>query len=301
MEYEIGQANRLGNRHTNQDRFRAIESEHGVLLVLGDGMGGQAAGEVAAQILVDTAEELYLRHSGAVRDYPRLFRAIILTSHHRINSWGAEQEPPVTPGSTAVLCLLQDGQAYWAHVGDSRLYVFHQGLPIYRTTDHSYVEQLYQHGRISRSEQESHPGRNMITQCIGCQPAEPEITFGKPVLLHSGDVLLLCSDGLWSPLDDAQMGNTLEAHPLQQALDLMAEKAEHNSYPRSDNISVLALRFISNEGVMESAQRSSEEQPESEGNADPLMSAIASIEEVLKEYEQELGSNPTPDKSDKTR
>src|SRR5512138_2195824 len=105
MQYEIGQANRLGNRHSNQDRFKAIESENGVLLVLGDGMGGQASGEVAAQLLINTAEEIYLAQSGKVRDIPRLFRAIILMAHHRIVEWGSRQTPPVTPGSTAVLCL----------------------------------------------------------------------------------------------------------------------------------------------------------------------------------------------------
>ena len=293
MQYEIGQANRLGNRHSNQDRFKAIESEHGVLLVLGDGMGGQASGEVAAQILIDTAEEIYQAQSSAVRDSARLFRTIILTAHYRILEWGARQSPPVTPGSTAVLCLLQEGDAHWAHVGDSRLYVFHRGLPIYRTIDHSYVEHLYQKGRISRSEQESHPGRNMITQCIGCQQMEPEITVAKPVALKEGDVLLLCSDGLWGPLDDAQMGSILEAHPLQQSLDLMAEQAERNSYPRSDNISVLSLRFISNDepaNALPAAKSSSRKKPSKD---DPVQSAIAQIEEILKEYEQEIGSKKT--------
>jgi len=293
MRYEIGQANRLGNRHSNQDRFKAIESEHGVLLVLGDGMGGQASGEVAAQLLIDTAEGIYLDQGDAVRDVARLFRAIILTAHHRIIEWGARQNPPVTPGSTAVLCLLQQGDAYWAHVGDSRLYVFHHGLPIYRTVDHSYVEHLYQKGRISRSEQESHPGRNMITQCIGCQQMEPEITLAKPVSLKEGDVLLLCSDGLWAPLDDAQMGTILETHPLQQSLDLMTEQAERNSYPRSDNISVIALRFISNDEPVATTPAAKNGARKRAANEDPVKSAIAQIEEVLKEYEQEIGNKKT--------
>ena len=177
-------------------------------------------------------------------------------------------------------------------MGDSLLYVFHKGSPIYRTTDHSYVEHLYQKGRISRSEQESHPGRNMITQCIGCQQAEPEITFAKPVLLKENDVLLLCSDGLWSPLDDAQMGSILEAGPLQQALDQMAEQAERNSYPRSDNISVLALRFISNQAASAPAATKGGARKQAAID-DPVLSAIAQIEEVLKEYEQELDTKKT--------
>ncbi|HEY0721123.1 MAG TPA: protein phosphatase 2C domain-containing protein [Gammaproteobacteria bacterium] len=290
MQYQIGQANRLGNRHSNQDRFRAIESEYGVLLVLGDGMGGSASGEVAAQTLVDTAEELYSAQPATVRDVPRLFRTIILTAHHRIIEWGARQNPPVAPGSTAVLCLLQEGNGYWAHVGDSRLYLFHKGLPIYRTVDHSYVEQLYQKGRISRSEQESHPGRNMITQCIGCQKSEPEIAYGKPVPLKEGDVLLLCSDGLWAQLDDAQMGSILEDHPLQDSLDRMAERAERNSYPRSDNISVLALRFVSNAAPASDTAAAAQLPKTALASDDPIQSAIAQIEEVLREYAQEIGN-----------
>jgi len=288
MRYEIGQVNRLGNRSSNQDRFLAVESEEGVLLVLGDGMGGQACGEVAAQLLVDTA---FRHYQEAIRpiDRPREFlNNVIQAAHQAIIDFGQRQEPPVTPGTTGVLCLVQEGQALWAHVGDSRLYLFQGGLPIYRTTDHSYVEQLYQKGAISRWEQENHPKRNQITQCLGCRVAPPEVSLSNPVTLRENDIVLLCSDGLWGPLDDAQMGAMLnDEEPLEDLLNTMAEKSEHLSYPRSDNISGLALRFISNEAPRQ------EERDESTGHhtdesADELQSAIAKIEAVIKEYEKEI-------------
>lgn len=288
MKYEIGQVNRLGNRSSNQDRFMAVETDEGVLLVLGDGMGGQACGDVAAQILVDTAFRAYLEAIRPVEAPREFLRDILLKAHHEIIAFGQRQEPPVTPGTTGVLCLIQEGQAVWAHVGDSRLYIFQRGLPLYRTTDHSYVEQLYQKGAISRWEQDTHPKRNQITQCLGCRSTLPEVSLSNVVNIKPGDVVLLCSDGLWGPLDDAQMGAHLrDDEAMDELLNEMAEKAERLSYPRSDNISGLALRFISNEAA-EQAQQGEEAEGASGGEGDELESAIAKIEEVIREYEKEI-------------
>lgn len=288
MKYEIGQVNRLGNRSSNQDRFMAVETDEGVLLVLGDGMGGQACGEVAAQLLVDTAFKAYLEAIRPIEKPKEFLREILLQAHQLIIDFGQHQEPPVTPGTTGVLCLVQDGQALWAHVGDSRLYIFQHGLPLYRTIDHSYVEQLYQKGAISRWEQDNHPKRNQITQCLGCRATPPEVSLSNMVLLKHGDVILLCSDGLWGPLDDAQMGTQLrDGEPVDDLLNEMAEKAESLSYPRSDNISGLALRFISNEADEKARQGEEAGGAPGEGE-DELESAIAKIEEVIREYEKEI-------------
>ncbi len=286
MKYEIGQVNRLGNRSSNQDRFSALETDEGVLLVLGDGMGGQACGEVAAQLLIDTARKAYLEATRPIDNAPTFLQKILLTAHQAIIAFGRRQTPPVTPGTTGVLCLIQEGQAIWAHVGDSRLYIFQQGLPLYRTTDHSYVEHLFQKGAISRWEQDNHPKRNQITQCIGCRTTPPEVTLSHVVNLKQGAIILLCSDGLWGPLDDSQMGSQLrDNEALDDLLNEMAEKAERLSYPHCDNISGLALRFISNESNQPRQQ--GEADPESE-EGDELESAIAKIEAVIKEYEKEI-------------
>ena len=288
MKYEIGQVNRLGNRSSNQDRFMAMETDEGVLLVLGDGMGGQACGEVAAQLLIDTALKVYHAAIRPIESPRELLRDILIKAHQEILAFGQSQEPPVTPGTTGVLCLIQEGQAVWAHVGDSRLYIFQHGLPLYRTTDHSYVEQLYQKGEISRWEQDTHPQRNQITQCLGCRTSPPKVSLSNTVTLKPGDIVLLCSDGLWGPLDDAQMGAQLrDGEPMDDLLNEMAEKAERLSYPRSDNISGLAFRYISNE-PSEKMQQGEEADGTAAGDGDELESAIAKIEEVIKEYEKEI-------------
>jgi len=293
MIYELGQANRLGNRNTNQDRFQAIETDEGVLLVLGDGMGGQARGEVAAQILVDTAKEHYLNAARPVKDPKRFLDKILRTAHHAVVTYGQKQTPPISPGTTGVLCLVQSGIATWAHVGDSRLYLFQDGLPIYRTTDHSFVEMLYQKGEISRREQDTHPKRNQVTSCLGGGLIEePEPALGNPVTMNVEDVLLLCTDGLWGPMDDAVMGRLLcRPGNLDDIINAMAEEAEQLSYPHSDNISCLALRLLSTAGsaIDDADQKQKQKQNiKVSSSGDPLESAIADIEAVIREYEREL-------------
>ncbi len=288
MLYEIGQANRLGNRSINQDRFSAIETPEGVLLVLADGMGGQAYGEVAAEILVETARDIYMRFPRPISKVEIFFNTVLETAHRRIVDFGSQQEPPATPGTTAVICLIQAGETRWAHVGDSRLYVYQRGLPIYRTTDHSYVEHLFQRGEISRWEQDSHPQRNQITQCIGCRPEIPAVSISNRITLKDNDIILLCSDGLWGPIDDAQLGTLLESSDsLDEALNELAERAEQISYPHSDNISALAMRFLSGEGE-QPIHGDDKRITQIAGRHDSLEDAIAQIEKVIREYEDEI-------------
>ena len=289
MIYELGQANRLGNRNNNQDRFSAIETDEGVLLILGDGMGGQAHGDVAAQILVDVAKKHYLDARRPIKKPKPFLAKLLLSAHEAIVAFGEAQNPPVSPGTTGVLCLVQESKAVWAHVGDSRLYLFQSGLPIYRTTDHSFVEMLYQKGEISRREQDSHPKRNQITQCLGGGLVEePDPTVSNMVSLREEDILLLCTDGLWGPMDDAVMGNLLcRPGNLDDIINAMAQEAEQLSYPHSDNVSVIALRLLSTVG--ESKEKIEQKQgAQQHSSDDPLENAIADIEAVIKQYEGEI-------------
>ncbi|MDH5784109.1 MAG: protein phosphatase 2C domain-containing protein [Chromatiales bacterium] len=289
MIYELGQANRLGNRNTNQDRFAAIETDEGVLLVLGDGMGGQARGEVAAQILVDTAKRLYMDAERPIRNPKPFLDKVLRTAHQAIIDYGEQQIPPITPGTTGVVCLVQDSKVTWAHVGDSRLYIYQNALPLYRTTDHSLVEMLYQKGEISRREQDSHPQRNQITQCLGGGLVEePEPTISHTVNMRVEDIILICTDGLWGPMDDSVMGRFLcRQGNLDDIINSMAQEAEQLSYPNSDNISVLALRLLATTGQNKATAETTGESKVSPAD-DPLQSAIAEIEAVIKKYENEI-------------
>jgi PPM family protein phosphatase len=149
---------------------------------------------------------------------------------------------PDVPRTVIVACLVQDGHAYWAHIGDCRLYLMRQGKIMTQTRDHTVVQHLLDSGRIREEAALTHPDRNRILQCLGGYlPPRPD-PIAKARLAR-GDVLLLCSDGLWGPLTHRQLLQTLAAQPLEQALGELAQLAEQRSGPQCDNVSVLAMSW----------------------------------------------------------
>jgi serine/threonine protein phosphatase PrpC len=134
--------------------------------------------------------------------------------------------------------------AYWAHCGDSRLYLVRDGNLLARTRDHSYSElqQTMAHvvpidARFSRS---------VLFTCLG-SPGKPVIDTAGPVPLQSGDRLVVCSDGLWSTVPDAEIVRVLSTRPLSDAVPELVEQALRNGGPRSDNVTVLAVEWESAE------------------------------------------------------
>lgn len=288
MQYEIGRTSRLGNRKINQDSLASIEMEGGVLLVLGDGLGGKEGGELASQTLVDTVRSEIERHPLPLPHPESFLEAIIIQAHYAIQDAGKAHNPPLEPGTTAVLCLVQNGHAWWAHCGDSRFYLFRNGLPLYRTQDHSYVEHLYQQGQLTMETRDGHPMRNIVTQCIGLKEVTPQVTVANGVPLQEGDILLLCSDGLWEPLDDAQMGAIIEEGPIKQSISELAHRAEEASYPKSDNTSGLAMKITSLQLLGNKPAEHTEQTKAEDKEEDSLLGAINEIERVYEQYEDEM-------------
>ena len=287
MLYEIGKTSRLGNRKSNQDNLASIEAENGVVLILGDGLGGKKGGELASEVLVKTVRDEVEKHEFPIDHPERFLEAIIIQAHYKIKEAGLKQTPPLEPGTTAVVCIVQEGMAWWAHVGDSRCYLFRDGLSMYRTQDHSYVEELYQQGQLSMEKKDGHPMRNLVTQCIGLPEITPTVSVNKGVPLQQGDVILLCSDGFWEPLDDAQMGAILDEHDkLDISINVLAERAETASYPRSDNTSAVAMRLISIDDEEQEEITQIIEEPSSDRTS--LQGAIDEIERALQEYSDEM-------------
>jgi serine/threonine protein phosphatase PrpC len=216
----------------------------------------------------------------------KLLKKLILKAHYAVLAMGKKQTPPIEPGSTAVLCLIQNKKAWWAHVGDSRFYFFRDGLPIYRTQDDSFVEQLYQKGELSIEKRDGHPMRNYVTQCIGLMENEPTVNVSKGIDLQVGDTLLLCSDGFWEPLDDAQIGSNLLDGNVKDAITKLATRAEQTSYPKSDNTTALAMKIISLQDINKETpgKKAGSKKPDS-----PLDGAIQEIEDVFNLYKDEMG------------
>ena len=285
MQYEIGRVSLLGNRKNNQDRLGVAESHGGTILILGDGLGGKPGGELAAETLVKSVQHSLRHEIMPVEEPEKLLEKLIIKAHHAVRSMGNKQNPPIEPGSTAVLCLIQNKKAWWAHVGDSRFYLFRDGLNIYRTQDDSYVEHLYQKGEISLEKRDGHPMRNYVTQCIGVMETEPKVKVSKGVELQVNDTLLLCSDGFWEPLDDAQIGATLADNTIKEAIHKLATRAEQSSYPKSDNTTVLAMKITSMQDTTKTATKKKSKKPNTES---PLDGAIQEIEDAFNYYKDEM-------------
>ncbi|EGV51983.1 PP2C family protein-serine/threonine phosphatase [Candidatus Endoriftia persephone] len=245
MKYHSGQCTLIGNRSLNQDRCLIMESPDSVLLALADGMGGHPRGEMAAQVLMNTCRKSFLTSRKPISS-PRVFLSGLMDMAHRsILEFGRDQQPPIEPRTTATLCLIQDGNAYWAHAGDSRIYLLREGVIAHRTADHSYVEQLRQQGVISAAQAATHRYRNYVTRCLGGISNRPVAEFSGPFKLQRDDVLMLCSDGFWGALQERVMAQQLSdiSQPLSQLIEMLSNRAAANSQPESDNVTAIGLRW----------------------------------------------------------
>ena len=243
MKIAVFHDSRIGRRSMNQDRLAWAQSDHAVLLVVADGMGGHRHGEVAAQLAVQHLAQTFSSLAVPRLDDPRRFLAEGLQGAHRaINDYAAQRTIPLddAPRTTCVACILQDGAALWAHVGDSRLYHVRQGHTVTRTIDHSRVQMLLDAGQITPEEALVHPHRNLVFSCLGGdQP--PRIDVGAAVRLEAGDILALCSDGAWGPT--GERFPAAFALPLERAVPFLLDAAEAAAGPTCDNLTLLALRF----------------------------------------------------------
>lgn len=241
MNCSLAFETRLGTRLVNQDRIGHWRTGHSLLMVVADGLGGHLRGELAAQIAVDYFAASFERDAHPVLEHPQqfLYRALV-GAHSAILRQAHELGLPDVPRTVIVACVVQDGHAYWTHVGDCRLYLVRQGRILVQTRDHTVVQHLLDSGRIHEEAVSTHPERNRILQCLGgYQPPRPD-----PIVkarLARDDLLLLCSDGLWGPLPQRQLVHSLSTLPLRQALGELTQLAEQRAGSQCDNVSVLAM------------------------------------------------------------
>jgi PPM family protein phosphatase len=245
IRIEAGTGQHIGDRSEQQDRLILIPSkrEPGIVLaIVADGMGGHTGGAMAAQQVISTAQQIFENFHTSEETPQKLLTSIVHESHLIItlSSYTSEQEPH----STVVAMLLQKERADWAHVGDSRLYHFNgQGL-IQRTTDHSYVEQLFKEGKITAAELDTHPNKNILVHCLGSQNP-PLIDFGGTDQLKGDDCFILCSDGLWAYFTDIELGAILSSCPPRVASEQLISLARERAHGRGDNVSLAIIKLTS--------------------------------------------------------
>lgn len=229
----------LGGRARNEDRLAHHASAAACLLLMADGMGGHPEGEFAAAHSVALVGDLFEAQAQPRLEQPGDFLARALHhAHASLRAHAHARGLPDAPRTTLVACLVQDGQAWAAHCGDSRLYLGRGGRLSRRTRDHSYAE------RPELAEL-APPGldlskRHVLCSCLG-GPQRPLVELGGPWRLEPGDRLLLASDGLWGPLSPARLQSLILAGRVDEAVPAAVEAAWQAAGPRSDNISALAL------------------------------------------------------------
>ena len=244
MRFSVYQQSQAGGRATNQDRMGYCFTRESLLLLLADGMGGHTHGELAATLTLQTMGSLFQKAaSPSVAEPAAFLDELIYTSHLALHKYRSQHRLPDTPRTTIVVCLVQDGQALWAHCGDSRLYWLRSGRILARTTDHSHVERLVAMGRLSPHQRMQHPDRNKLYNCLGA-PTLPIITKSTTAPLKAGDHLLLCSDGLWGSIPEHELAYRLSALPLDEAVPEMVRSAVQIGGKNGDNVTALALNWL---------------------------------------------------------
>jgi serine/threonine protein phosphatase PrpC len=258
-----------GRRRTqNQDRILvhvapATDAAVG-LFAVADGMGGQSAGDVASRLTLETIEQdlihfidqtilpslqadaeterLSLDDPGTGAPVPSFRDALldaILRSNRRIRDFGDSNPESAGLGSTLTIALVVGDLALIGNIGDSRTYLVRDGTIRRLTQDHSLVSSLVRQGLITDEEVYNHPHRNLVYQALGTrEDVSPDIAVER---LQSGDVLLLCSDGLWEMVRDEEIRQVVAEEPqLEPAVSRLIHQANANG--GVDNISVVLVR-----------------------------------------------------------
>ena len=243
MQFSIYQESRRGARKTNQDRIAYCYSRDALLMLVADGMGGHLRGELAAEIVLQYITGAFRRAAKPGLSDPRSFlRQTISAAHRAIIQNADDRGLPESPRTTCVACVVQDNAACWAHAGDSRLYHIRDGAILARTRDHSLVQQLIDRGRIREEAVAAHPQRNRIFNCLGSQRS-PRVDLSEETRLNPGDTLILCSDGLWSPLSGKIIGSAVLKMGIMQGVPELLDEAERRAGRECDNLSVVALTW----------------------------------------------------------
>ena len=246
MKFTICQESRIGKRESNQDRIAYCYSRDTLMMVVADGMGGHLHGELAAQMAVQYITGAFQRDATPALADPFLFLSRALNhAHHTILDYAGDRKLSETPRTTCVVCVVQQNVAYWAHSGDSRLYVLRGGRILAQTHDHSRVQIMLDQGLIDAEAAAVHPARNRVFSCLGGDHP-PQIDFSRKTPLKLGDVVVLCSDGAWGPLGNDFLLASLSGMNPMKVVPQLLDQAEARAGASADNLSLIAMQWGEN-------------------------------------------------------
>jgi PPM family protein phosphatase len=243
---EVSSQSDIGcQRENNEDSFGYWEPEDdgefarkGRLAIVADGMGGYEGGQEASLMAVETVSSVYRERDG--EDPQQVLNEALQAAHERVRQHGFAHPKLRGMGTTCTAIALVGNALHYVHVGDSRLYRVRNGQIMQITRDHSYVSRLVESGAISREEAERHPQRNILTAALGTSADLIMDSPGRPENLLSGDVLVICSDGLWGQMHDAEIQDAVAKQSPEAAGRALIELARERGGP--DNITLQILR-----------------------------------------------------------
>lgn len=243
MRFTIFSDSKVGDRQGNEDRVGYSYSKDVLLMVICDGMGGHQGGEVAAEIAVQEITRRFQQEARMKLRRPFEFlMGSIQAAHRAIVAHADRNNLLECPRTTCVACVVQNGYAYWAHTGDSRLYVLRQGRLVAHTRDHSKVQQMIDAGQITAEQAARHPDRNKIFSCLG-GVVPPAIDLGNEVRLEPGDTVVLSTDGFWTQIPANILGQMLTQKSVNALMPGLLTEAHRRAAGESDNISVVAMTW----------------------------------------------------------
>jgi serine/threonine protein phosphatase PrpC len=240
MSWQFSMASDIGGRAEQQDCLDklSVNGSDSHLLIVADGMGGHRDGALAARTVIETARH---RLEKDTLSDPRAFlKSLCLESHQAINELGGNQDR--SPGSTCILLYVNGPEAYWAHVGDSRLYHFRNGKLLNRTRDHSVAQLMVEQGQLNEDDVATSTLQNQLYMRLGGEKT-PQPEFGASEI-EADDIFMLCSDGFWEYIKPEEAVSTLQSLPPEEdAAARLVAMARERGGSSGDNISLALSRW----------------------------------------------------------
>lgn len=243
LNWEITKVDHIGGREEQQDNVATFSTPDGQshLLVVADGMGGHKGGRIASYAVVKSAQLGWQKYRQCQMAPPQFLQFICELAHKNINLLGKKYH--ISPRSTVVLLYIRGKKAWWAYIGDSRLYHFRRYKLLYRTKDHSIVQMLVDLGRVNEEDMATHSDQGRLLKGLGGDEVI-QASMGQ-TSVHPGDSFVLCSDGFWEQISPSKMLDKLSQTHLslgKQVKELVKEAFDAGG-DKGDNIAVAVARL----------------------------------------------------------
>jgi len=244
--FVVGQSQNIGKRSQQQDAygFSFGSNIKGSLFMVADGMGGMEFGDIASHFTVDFIKDDFDKKS-EMQDIPNYFIEILKEANNRVFDFASEKDLAGGVGTTFVGIVIQKDKLYWASIGDSRIYLYKNSYLTQLSFDHVYLNELnkkVQQGEITIKQALSHREKGFLTSYLGVENLQ-EIDYNiKPYILEKGDKIVLCSDGIYGVLSEAEFCEHLSKDPQTCSNDIvkaiLAKKIDSQ-----DNLTIITIEY----------------------------------------------------------